>query len=81
MLRAAVERKFEIIGEALRQIADHFPADVATLGRYRDFIKFRNVLIHGYSGIDNTIVWGVINSTLPDLRTRVTNLMDSFRDQ
>lgn len=59
MLRSAVERQFEIVGEALNQLARAAP-DLAT--RVPDLpriVAFRNLLIHGYAAIDNRLVWEV----------------------
>ena len=67
MLRAAVERQLEIVGEALNQLRR---VDEATAGRIpelRRIIGFRNVLIHGYSSVDDKIVWGVVEASLQPL--------------
>lgn len=76
MLRAAVERKFEVVGEALMQLLRHFP-------RYRDriafsgkIIAFRNQLIHGYESVRDDIVWEIAKSFLPELRQQVKKLLD-----
>lgn len=60
LLRSAVERKFEIIGEALGRIKRDAPDVLAQIRQHRDVISFRNILIHGYDTIDDRIVWGVI---------------------
>ena len=52
MLRAAVEREFEIVGEALSQLAQLDPAVADRISDYRRIIAFRNLLIHGYGQID-----------------------------
>ena len=48
MLRQSVERNFEIIGEAMRRLAQHDPATVQNISGYAQIIAFRNILIHGY---------------------------------
>lgn len=67
MLRSAVERKFEIMGEALTRIRKIDPALLSKIRDNRDIISFRNILIHGYDTIDDRIVWGVIQEDLDNL--------------
>lgn len=49
LVRAAVERQFEVIGEALAQLARHSPDIVTEVPHWREAIGFHNVLIHGYA--------------------------------
>ncbi len=75
MLRAAVERKFEIIGEELSKLSK---ADSAIASRIADrarIIAFRNILIHGYAEIDDRLVWDIVESKLPVLRREVDELL------
>ncbi|MFC3104613.1 HepT-like ribonuclease domain-containing protein [Salinisphaera aquimarina] len=44
MLRSAVERQFEIIGEALNQLGKLDPATQARVRNFRNIIGFRNIL-------------------------------------
>lgn len=52
-LRWAVERGFEIVGEALTQLRKLDPALAESITDYRAIIGFRNVLIHGYAVVDS----------------------------
>ena len=70
MLRAGVERWFEIIGEAMAQLAR---VDEPTAAR---IIAFRNVLIHGYAEVDHRLVWDVLQTNLPILEARIGDLLD-----
>jgi len=76
LLRSAVERQFEIIGEALAQLARLDQAVAARITDHRRIIAFRNILIHGYAEIDNRIVWDIIESKLPMLRGEVSALLE-----
>jgi uncharacterized protein with HEPN domain len=78
MLRSAVERQLEIIGEALAQLIRRFPETAAHISRHVEIISFRNILIHGYSFINDEIVWSVIHTDLPALRQEVETLLASF---
>jgi uncharacterized protein with HEPN domain len=75
MLRAAVERKFEIIGEALVQLSKRDAAMIARISEHRRIIAFRNILIHGYSSVDDLLVWGIVESWLAPLRREVAALI------
>lgn len=75
MLRAAVEREFEIIGEALTQLAKLDSALVSNISEYRRIIAFRNILIHGYADVDDRLVWGVIETKLALLDREVQGLL------
>ncbi len=54
MLRRAVEREFEIIGEAMGRIEKTSP-DIQISSK-RQIISMRNRVIHGYDKIDNEII-------------------------
>lgn len=77
LLRSAVERQFEIIGEALSQLGRHAPDVLAQIPDHARIIGFRNILIHGYATIDDRIVWGVIENHLRPLRIAVGGLLGS----
>lgn len=74
-LRSAVERQFEIIGEALAQLSRLDPALAARISEKPRIIAFRNILIHGYAELDHRIVWDIVQSKLPTLRNDVEALL------
>lgn len=75
MLRAAVERQFEIIGEALSKLA-RLDADLAAqVSEHRRIIAFRNILIHGYADVDHRLVWDIVETKLPLLRSEIESLL------
>ena len=75
LIRSAVERKFEIIGEALNRINRDDPDLLARIRDYRNIISFRNILVHGYDAIDDRIIWGVIEEDLDNLIEDVSRLL------
>lgn len=75
MLRAAVEREFEIIGEALAQLARLDQGLAAKISQHRSIIDFRNILIHGYADVDDRLVWDVVETKLPVLSREVDALL------
>ena|SRR5882724_6121673 len=66
-LRWAVERGFEIIGEALTQLRKIDPVTAESISDWRSIIGFRNVLIHGYAVVDADKTWDIAVSELPTL--------------
>lgn len=78
LLRQAVERNFEIIGEAVRRLEKDDPDTAARIADYRRIIAFRNVLIHGYDVIDPAIVWSAISDDLAPLLRDVQALLESL---
>lgn len=73
MLRRAVEREFEIIGEAMSRIEKSDPS-IEILSK-RQIISMRNRVIHGYDKIDNEIIWGTIVRHLPILKQEINELL------
>ena len=65
MNSAAVERRFEIIGEAISQLAKYSPELAARVPNWRGAIGFRNILIHGYAMNDDTRVWQIAQVHVP----------------
>ncbi len=75
IVHSAVERKFEIIGEALSQLAKVDPELAGRIPDAREIIAFRNVLIHGYATIGHDRVWRIVEAALPGLKSIVTKLL------
>ena len=66
----AVVRNLEIIGEA----AKHIPSEARTLLPDVDWRKaagMRDMLAHAYFGIDNDILWDVVQNKVPELAKAV----------
>jgi uncharacterized protein with HEPN domain len=75
MLRAAVERELEIIGEAMAQLSRVDQSLAARISERRRIIAFRNILIHAYAEIDDRLVWDVVQTKLPVLRREIDALL------
>ena len=73
MLRRAIEREFEIIGEAMNRI-EKLDSSLEISSK-RQIISMRNRVIHGYDKIDNEIVWGTIVRHLPVLKIEIENML------
>ncbi|MBI5364067.1 MAG: DUF86 domain-containing protein [Planctomycetes bacterium] len=77
LLRSAVERKLEIIGEALNLLHKREPEVASALPDHRAAISFRNILIHGYSRVDHAIVWTVVTGRLEPLERAAKALLEA----
>ncbi|MEA3369157.1 MAG: HepT-like ribonuclease domain-containing protein [Candidatus Ratteibacteria bacterium] len=76
LLQSAVERQFEIIGEALYRIKR---VDEKFLSKITDSYKiigFRNVITHGYDILDSRIIWDAIKFNLPKLKSEISSLIN-----
>ena len=76
MLRDAVERRFEIIGVALAELADLDAGLADRISDHRKIIAFRNLLAHGYAHIDDATVWDIVTEKLPLLAREVDALLE-----
>ncbi|NJB81928.1 HepT-like ribonuclease domain-containing protein [Wenyingzhuangia aestuarii] len=74
ILRRAVEREIEIIGEATNRILkiEH----EIVIENARKIVDTRNWVIHAYDSVDNTIIWGIVTIHLPKLLIEVEQLLE-----
>lgn len=77
VIRDAVERNFEIVGEAIRLIGQIDPDTTRLIDGHREIVGLRNRIAHGYRGIDDELMWNFIQSSLPILLTQVRALLHS----
>ena len=76
LVRSAVERQFEIIGEALNRLSKISPDLAKEIPNLREIIGFRNILIHGYASVDHGRVWQICDELAPDLNLIVSALLE-----
>ena len=60
-------RQLEVIGEVLNKLLDNVEFNKASPRYFRKIVNFRNVISHGYFGIDVDEVWNVIIEKLDNL--------------
>ena len=70
-LQAIFERRFEILGEAFRRLERTDPHLFAKVPGARDAIDMRNIIAHGYDGIDHRILWEAVSNDLPLMRATI----------
>ncbi len=75
MLRSAVERQFQIIGEALNRLSRVDRETASAVPDLPRIVAFRNVLVHGYSVLDNRLIWEVATLRLADLSYALDELL------
>jgi len=73
LLRRAVERNLEIIGEAMNRILrdePSFPIENAIR-----IVGLRNQIIHGYDSVSDETIWGVVTLHIPKLKTDIEKMI------
>ena len=76
MLRPAVERQLEIIGEALGQASHADETLEARLPELPRIVALRNRVIHGCDTVDDEIVWDIVQTNVPELAGRLEVLLE-----
>lgn len=74
MLKDAVERNIEIIGEAMSKLL--FIEPNILISNSRRIVDARNKIIHGYDEIENAQIWGIIINHLPTLKKEVEKFLE-----
>jgi uncharacterized protein with HEPN domain len=75
LVKAAVERKFVTIGEAMMKLRREEPQLLERISGHYRIIGFRNVLVHGYDSIDDATVWSAVVDGVPILLCEVEALL------
>lgn len=73
----ATLRNIELIGEA----ATHVPDQVREVNPHipwRVIIGTRNRVAHGYLGLDDDVIWSIIQDDIPELLPKLRQILDSI---
>ena len=76
----AVIRALEIIGEATKNIPDEIRNKHPKIP-WKDMAGMRDVLIHGYFGVDEEIVWLTIKEKIPEIKPKIENIIKKLIDE
>lgn len=74
MIKAALIRQLEVIGEAASKISNASRIKYEYIP-WNKIIGMRNRLIHGYFDIDYNILWGTVTEFLPDLKLKLEEII------
>jgi len=77
LLRSAIERQLEIIGEGARRISQAFQSAHPEIP-WRAIVGQRNILAHDYGEIDDARVWGVAAEDIPRLIAQLEPLIPAL---
>ncbi|MCB9227167.1 MAG: HepT-like ribonuclease domain-containing protein [Chitinophagales bacterium] len=77
LLRRAVERELEIIGEATNRILK-INAEI-NISNSKRIVSLRNWVIHGYDKVDDVIIWGILSKDLPLLKNQINDLISKMK--
>ena len=78
MMRFACIKQMEIIGEASNHISQEIKNRLSTVS-WAQIIGMRNIFVHEYFGVDPKLVWDILQNDIPDLKGKVSSLVDSFK--
>ena len=78
IVKDAVERNFEIMGEAVKNLTNDFKCNYPHIP-FRQIAGMRDKLIHDYFGIDYEIVWKTIKDKLPEFKTDIEQLINNLQ--
>ena len=67
---SAVMKKFEIIGEATKNLPDFITEKYADVP-WEKMAGFRDILVHAYFGTDFKVVWDAIHDALPEVKPKI----------
>ncbi len=77
IIQDAVIRNLEIIGEATKKISYDLRDQYSDIP-WREMAGMRDVLIHEYFGVDLNIVWNVVESELPKIKSKMTVVLQKL---
>lgn len=78
MMKDACIRQLGVIGEASNRLSKELIEDNRNNVEWKKIIRLRNIVIHQYFGVDEEIVWDVIQHKLPELKQKVTTILEQL---
>ena len=75
LLRSAVERQVQIVGEALSQLAQQDASYQSKIPELPRIVGLRNILVHGYAMVDLKRLWDIVTEDLSAIRMQLQDLL------
>ena len=75
----AVEREFEIIGEAVKKVPDSITSQYPHIP-WKAIARMRDRLIHHYWKTDVDVLWQTIQESLPSFKTTIAQIIQENKD-
>lgn len=76
MMKRAIERDLEIIGEAINRIIKADPDFLNKITNAKAIIGLRNQVIHSYDNISDEIIWSILTTHLPKLKLEISLILE-----
>jgi uncharacterized protein with HEPN domain len=74
ILRRAIERDLEILGEAIKKIIELNPT--IEISSVKNIVGLRNIIAHAYDSIEPEMIWAIIQKDIPKLFNEIFILMN-----
>lgn len=74
LVQDAVIRRFEVIGEATKNISKFFKEQHSNMP-WKEMAGMRDVLIHEYFGVDLKDVWSTCTYDLPSIKEQILKML------
>lgn len=77
-LQDSIVRRIEVIGEAVKNLPKDF-RDSHPEVQWQEIAGMRDILIHGYFGIDLDLTWEVVKTDIPDLKRKISRIKEELK--
>lgn len=74
LVKSASVRQMEIIGEAANHITAELKEKYSEIN-WKEIVGFRNIAIHEYFVIDYTLIWDIIENSIPQLKVSIEKII------
>ena len=80
LLKKAIVRCFEIIGEATKQVDFEFRMKYNSIA-WKEMAGLRDKLIHDYTGVDYSLLWIIISESIPELDFQLEQIINEYYNE